>query len=91
MSEIGSEGALGQRFLKDATAAKLTCGGMYSLGAGSQYLDGTTEISRTTIFGEREPTAIQKEAYTRVLGAILDIERIVWQANSGMTGCDLDI
>ena len=91
MSEIGSEDALFIRFLKEGKANRLTCGEVYPLSAGSQYLDGTTEISRTTVFGDREPTVIQKEAYTRVLSAILDIERIVWLDNTRITGRSKDI
>ncbi|CAM9865217.1 unnamed protein product [Ectocarpus sp. 13 AM-2016] len=38
---------------------------MLLLDSGAQYEDGTTDVTRTMHFGE--PTAEQKEAYTRVL------------------------
>ena len=54
-------------------------------------MDGATELSRTTIFGDRTPTTAQKEAYTRVLLANLNVERIVWPANSRMTSLKMNI
>ena len=54
-------------------------------------MDGTTEILRTTIFGDRTPSALQKEAYTRVLRATIDVERIVWKANTRMTSRKMEI
>lgn len=38
---------------------------MFLLDSGAQYIDGTTDITRTVHFGE--PTPWQKECFTRVL------------------------
>ena len=38
---------------------------MYLVDSGGQYLDGTTDITRTTHFGE--PSAHEIQCYTRVL------------------------
>ena len=38
---------------------------MFLLDSGAQYIDGTTDITRTVHFGE--PTPRQKECFTRVL------------------------
>lgn len=38
---------------------------LFLLDSGAQYIDGTTDITRTVHFGE--PTARQKECFTRVL------------------------
>ena len=38
---------------------------LFLLDSGAQYVDGTTDITRTVHFGE--PTARQKECFTRVL------------------------
>lgn len=64
---------------------------IYLLDSGGQYLDGTTDITRTVHFGGAEPTAFQKEMYTRVLLGVIDLERIVWPSNSTITGADMDI
>ena len=40
---------------------------MFLLDSGGQYIDGTTDVTRTVHFGT--PTAHQKECYTRVLKA----------------------
>jgi Xaa-Pro aminopeptidase len=51
---------------------------IYLLDSGVQYLDGTTDITRTVHFGGSEPTAEQRDRYTRVLLGVLDVERAVW-------------
>ena len=62
------------------------------LDSGGQYLDGTTDITRTLHFlGGNAPTQFQKECYTRVLMGVIDIERIVWPSNCGISGHDIDI
>jgi Xaa-Pro aminopeptidase len=47
------------------TAAQITKDKVYLLDAGAQYLDGTTDVTRTHTFGT--PTAEEKKAYTLVL------------------------
>lgn len=47
------------------TAAQITRDKVYLLDAGAQYLDGTTDVTRTHTFGT--PTAEEKKAYTLVL------------------------
>jgi Xaa-Pro aminopeptidase len=64
---------------------------IYLLDSGGQYLDGTTDITRTAHFGGKEPTAFQKEAYTRVLLGNLELERIVWPKGAKFAGKDFDI
>ena len=68
------------------TAVKLNNNEIYLLDSGGQYLDGTVDITRTTHFGGNEPTAFQKEAYTRVLLGTLDLERIVWPKGRKIAG-----
>jgi len=53
-------------------------------------MDGTTDITRTAHFGGKPPTAFQKEAYTRVLLGVLNIERLVWPAGR-QAGCHMDL
>ena len=53
---------------------------------GAQYMDGTTDITRTVHFGE--PTKEEKEYYTRVLLGNLSLERLIFK--KGLSLKDLD-
>jgi len=46
---------------------------VYLLDSGGQYLDGTTDTTRTVHFTQAKPK--EKEMYTRVLLGNLDVER----------------
>ena len=50
--------------------AKLKPRGLYLIDSGGQYLDGTTDITRTVTLGK--PTPRQKECFTRVLMGTID-------------------
>ena len=91
ISSIGPNGAIIHYKPAEATALKLNNDEIYLLDSGAQYLDGTTDITRTAHFGGKAPTAFQKEAYTRVLRGTLDLERIVWPAKARIAGADMDI
>lgn len=47
----------------------------YLLDSGGQYLDGTTDITRTTHYGR--PSEFQRETYTRVLMGAIDTMALV--------------
>ena len=53
------------------------------------YSDGTTDTTRTAHFGN--PTAEEKDAYTRVLLGNLDVERVVFPNDGSHGGADIDI
>ena len=59
ISSIGPNGAVIHYKPEEGTAMPLTNREIYLLDSGGQYLDGTTDITRTTHFGnnEVEPTA----------------------------------
>lgn len=61
------------------------------MDSGGQYYDGTTDITRTVHLGGQDPTAFQKEAYTRVLLGTLGVERICWPSTGTYNGSDFDI
>ncbi|XP_049618231.1 xaa-Pro aminopeptidase 2 [Syngnathus scovelli] len=65
----------------------LTVEEMYLVDSGGQYLDGTTDITRTVHWGT--PTAMQKEAYTRVLIGNIEISRTIFP--SGTRGVNLEM
>jgi Xaa-Pro aminopeptidase len=56
--------------------------GLYLIDSGGQYLDGTTDITRTVALGR--PTPREKEAFTRVLKANITCTRTPFPA--GTTG-----
>ncbi|NXW88291.1 XPP2 aminopeptidase, partial [Alopecoenas beccarii] len=62
------------------SSQKLSVDEMYLLDSGGQYLDGTTDITRTVHWGV--PTPLQKEAYTRVLMGNIDLSRLVFPPNT---------
>ncbi|CAF4518672.1 unnamed protein product [Rotaria sp. Silwood2] len=65
ISAFGSNAAIIHYSPKAKTAALITKNGLYLLDAGAQYLDCTTDVTRTHVFGT--PTEEQKKAYTLVL------------------------
>lgn len=91
ISSIGSNGAVIHYKPEKDTALKLNNDEIYLLDSGGQYLDGTTDITRTGHFGGKAPTKFQKECYTRVLMGTLELERIVWPGDSTICGADMDI
>ena len=92
ISSIGSNGAVIHYKPGKDDCKRLNNDEIYLLDSGGQYLDGTTDITRTGHFGGKEPTAFQKEAYTRVLMGNLDLERVVWPSAEKYTfaGKDFD-
>lgn len=69
------------------TAAALEKRGFLLLDCGGQYLDGTTDITRTYALGQ--PTQEEKEYYTLVLKAHINLARAVFL--EGCSGGNLDI
>ena len=61
---------------------------IHLVDSGGQYLDGTTDVTRTFHFGN--PTPEEKDSYTRVLLGVIDIERLRLPAGK-ITGGDIDI
>ncbi|KAI4349980.1 hypothetical protein L6164_010513 [Bauhinia variegata] len=53
---------------------------MFLLDSGAQYVDGTTDITRTVHFGN--PTAREKECYTRVLQGHVALDQLVFPENT---------
>ncbi|CAO2832723.1 unnamed protein product [Amaranthus hypochondriacus] len=53
---------------------------LFLLDSGAQYVDGTTDITRTVHFGE--PTAREKECFTRVLQGHIALDQAVFPDNT---------
>ena len=60
---------------------------LYLVDSGGQYFDGTTDVTRTLCFGQ--PTAEQKDRYTRVLKGHIALATAKFP--KGTTGSQLDI
>ncbi len=65
ISGAGSNGAIVHYRSTEATNRRLKKGELYLVDSGAQYLDGTTDITRTIAIGK--PTAEMKDRFTRVL------------------------
>ena len=93
ISSIGPNGAIIHYKPEQATASRMDAKQIYLLDSGVQYLDGTTDITRTVYFGgatDVKPTDEQRDRYTRVLLGVLDLERIVWPSGGPYCGADFD-
>ncbi len=60
--------------------------GLYVLDSGSQYTDGTTDITRTVCIGT--PTQAQKHDYTLVLKGLIAVHRTKFSKNISMQTLD---
>lgn len=87
ISASGPNAALAHYSPTNETSRKLTVNEMYLVDSGGQYLDGTTDITRTVHWGT--PTAMQKEAYTRVLMGNIEISRTIFP--SGTKGLNMEM
>ncbi|XP_065632318.1 aminopeptidase P2 [Quercus suber] len=65
ISASGANGAIIHYKPETESCAVVDAKKLFLLDSGAQYVDGTTDITRTVHFGE--PTARQKECFTRVL------------------------
>ena len=68
------------------SCARITTNQIFLLDSGGQYKDGTTDVTRTSHFGQ--PTEREREAFTRVLLGNLNLQRAVFP--TGTTGYQLD-
>jgi Xaa-Pro aminopeptidase len=65
ISGMGANGAIVHYKAEPSTCSALHASGMYLCDSGGQYLDGTTDCTRTVHFGS--PSAFERECFTRVL------------------------
>ncbi len=87
ISATGSHGAIVHYVATEETNASLSSGQFYLLDSGGQYLDGTTDVTRTITLGA--PSAEMRENYTRVLKGHIALASIRFP--EGTTGGDLDV
>jgi len=86
ISGYGSNGAIIHYSPDQTTAALLGLDNMFLLDSGAQYLDGTTDVTRTLHFGN--PSDHMKTCYTLVLKGHIALARAVFP--EGTLGSRLD-
>ncbi|MCC9620261.1 aminopeptidase P family protein [Thalassospira sp. MA62] len=82
----GPNGALCHYRNTPETNRQLTPGEVFLIDSGVQYLDGTTDITRTTIIGTPSPE--HQDRFTRVLRGHIALARAIFPV--GTTGSQLD-
>lgn len=82
----GPNAALPHYRVTTATNRTLRRGEVMLVDSGGQYLDGTTDITRTVAIGD-QPLAV-KQAFTRVLQGVIAISRLRFP--TGVTGRQID-
>lgn len=87
ISAFGPNGAIIHYSPQISTNRNINAKSLFLLDSGGQYLDGTTDITRTFHFGE--PTDFEVEAYTRVLMGAIDVMNMVFPDN--VDGTILDV
>jgi Xaa-Pro aminopeptidase len=65
ISGAGPNGAIVHYRATPATEQRIACDMLYLLDSGAQYLDGTTDVTRTIAVGQ--PSDEQRDRFTRVL------------------------
>lgn len=87
ISAAGPNAAICHYKVSYKTARKLEPKSLYLIDSGAQYLDGTTDITRTIAVGE--PTAEMRDRYTRVLKGHIAIATARFPV--GTSGTQIDI
>lgn len=83
---FGAHGAIVHYSATPESNAQLTADNMFLLDSGAQYLDGTTDITRTVSLGN--PTAQQKRDFTLVMKGHIALGSMIFPA--GTRGAQLD-
>lgn len=86
ISGTGPNGAVMHYRVSEESNALLQDGHLLVLDSGGQYLDGTTDITRTLAIGTAG--AEERAAFTRVLQGMVAISRLRWP--KGLAGRDIE-
>ena len=86
ISGAGPNGAIVHYKSSEKTNRKLETGTLYLIDSGGQYVDGTTDITRTVPIGD--PTEEMRDRFTRVLKGHIAIATAVFP--KGTRGSQLD-
>jgi Xaa-Pro aminopeptidase len=83
---FGANGAIVHYRASEKSSAKLKKGSLLLVDSGGQFLDGTTDVTRTIAIGK--PTQEMRDRYTRVLKGHVALGRAMFP--DGTTGTQLD-
>jgi Xaa-Pro aminopeptidase len=86
ISAAGANAALCHYNYRNGEPARLSSGGVYLVDSGGQYLDGTTDVTRTVAIGPVSSTL--RRLFTLVLKGHIALDQAVFPA--GTTGTHLD-
>lgn len=86
ISGAGPNGAIVHYRSSEKTNRKLQMNSIYLIDSGGQYLDGTTDITRTVVVGE--PTQEIRDRFTRVLKGHIAVATAIFP--KGTRGTQLD-
>ncbi|KAH7352339.1 hypothetical protein KP509_19G040400 [Ceratopteris richardii] len=87
ISSVGANAAIIHYAPEAETCAEMNPDCIYLCDSGGQYLDGTTDITRTVHFGK--PSAHEKACYTKVLQGHIALDSAIFP--KGTNGHALDI
>ncbi|KAA8608506.1 aminopeptidase P family protein [Salipiger aestuarii] len=87
ISGAGSNGAIVHYRVTERTNRQVNAGELLLVDSGGQYVDGTTDITRTIAIGQ--PGDEEREAFTRVLKGMIALSRLRFPA--GLAGRDIDV
>ncbi|RNA02064.1 Xaa-Pro aminopeptidase [Brachionus plicatilis] len=87
ISAVGKNAAVVHYSTSQGDNSKLTLDKIYLLDAGGNYLDCTSDITRTHFYGN--PPSEIKDAYTKVLQGSINLANIVFP--TGVYGRELDV
>ncbi|EFJ06918.1 hypothetical protein SELMODRAFT_186551 [Selaginella moellendorffii] len=87
ISSVGANAAVIHYAAKPESCAELDPDSIYLCDSGGQYLDGTTDITRTVHFGK--PSPHEKACYTQVLKGHIALDSAIFP--NGTTGHALDV
>ncbi len=87
ISAFGPNGASPHYKVEDASSLPITAGSLYLVDSGGQYLDGTTDVTRTIAIGT--PTDEMRNRFTLVLKGHIALASAVFP--TGTRGGQLDV
>mmetsp|Transcript_13516 Transcript_13516/g.22477 ORF Transcript_13516/g.22477 Transcript_13516/m.22477 type:complete len:703 (+) Transcript_13516:98-2206(+) len=82
ISSTGANAAVIHYHAEHANCKPIDVNSVYLCDTGGQYLDGTTDITRTLHFGSKIPSEDEKRAYTRVLQGHIALAKAVFPAGT---------
>lgn len=84
ISAVGPNSAITHYGPSVETDRQITQSEVYLIDSGGQYLDGTTDVTRTIFLGAQPPNFV-KECFTRVLKGYIAVHTAIFPAKSNVS------